>query len=52
MLEEGEWRRMSVRRVEKCGEVCIGSMDYEDGFLEKKSIGEGERLCKGRKVSG
>lgn len=49
MLREGEWRRMSVGRVEECGEVCIGGMEYEDGFLEKKSI-EGERLCvtKGR----
>jgi hypothetical protein len=40
---------MSVGRAEECGEVCTGGMEYEDGFLEKKSI-EGERLCvtKGR----
>lgn len=45
MLEVCEWRRMSVRRAEECGEVCIGDMEYEEGFLEeKKSVGEGERL--------
>lgn len=43
MLEEGEWRRMSVGRAEECGEICIGDRDYEEG-LWRKSIGEGERL--------